>query len=251
MKLGISANGLIVFVLFAVAACAVPGSYVKSTVNGVEKTYRYDEGGKKVLVYEVDHRTGNLTVHDPNDKQAQMYMSGRKWEEKAEAAQAARLEKIKQAPKRKPNDPIFVKLMPIDGSQMKMDEKQKKDIFDYFKKQFENDPVIRITGDQKSGNERRKAVSALKALAKAPADVDVAIKVTNKSVYGTINGKLAEATAMVFQASINSNWLKDRHKAEDSGTLFDIPNATNRLSEKIKQIIKNDIGPTIPADRSL
>lgn len=53
-------------------------------------------------------------------------MSGRKWEEKAEAVQAARLEKIKHAPKRKPNDPIFVNFMDIDDSAFKMSDKQKR-----------------------------------------------------------------------------------------------------------------------------
>lgn len=247
MKLTISSSILI----FALAACAVPGSYVKSTVNGVEKTYRYDEGGKKVLVYEVD-RTGKLTVYDQNDKQAKMMMSGRKWEEEQVAVQAARMEKIKQAPKRKPNDPIFVKFMPIDDSEIQMSEKQKKDMFEYFKKQFTNDPIIRLV-EEKSGNQTRKALNALKDLAgKGPAtDVDLTIKVTSKTVYGTIKGKLAEAKEMAFQAAINSRWLMDKYKAEDAGTLFDIPNATQRLSEKIKIIIKNDIGPTIPADRSI
>jgi hypothetical protein len=252
MKLDLSSKVLIVLALFAVTACAVPGSYVNSRVNGVDKTYRYDEGGKKVLVYEVD-RMGNLIVYDPNDKQAQQRMSGRKWAEKADAAAAARMEKIKQAPKRKANDPISVNLRPIDDSQIEMTEKQKKDMYDYFRKQFENDPVIRLTAAQRTDRKgvRRQAVSSLKDLAGQGADVDVVIKVTSRTVYGTMNGKLASAKEMVFQASVNGKWMQDKHQAEDAGTLFDIPKATHRLSEKVKKIIMNDIGPTIPANRSL
>jgi hypothetical protein len=252
MKFANSVNvRVFVLFLFAFAACAVPGSYVRSTVNGVEKTYRYDEGGKKVLVYEVD-RTGKLTVHDPNDKQAKMMMSGRKWEEKQEAAQVVRLEKIRQAPKRRPNDPIFVNFMPIDDSEINMNEKQKKDMYDYFRKQLANDPVIRLN-EETGGSGKHKTGKVLKGIVTSAlsTDVDLKIKVTSKTVYGTINGKLAEAKEMAFQASINSRWLKDKHTAEDAGTLFEIPRATQRLSQKIKKIIKDDIGPTIPADRSL
>jgi len=68
----------IVIMLFAFAACAVPGSYVTSRAPGMEKTYRYDEGGKKVLVYEVD-KYGTLFVYDESDQRAKMMMAGRKW----------------------------------------------------------------------------------------------------------------------------------------------------------------------------
>jgi hypothetical protein len=192
-------------------------------------------------------------VHDPNDKQAQMRLSGKKWEEKADAAAAARMEKIKQAPKRKPNDPISVNFRPIDDSQIEMTEKQKKDMYDYFRKQFENDPVIRLTAEQRTDRKgvRRQAVSSLKDLVGEGADVDVVIKVTSKTVYGTMNGKLASAKEMRFEASVKSKWMEGKHQAEDAGTLFDIPKATHRLSEKVKQIIKNDIGPAIPANRHM
>jgi hypothetical protein len=254
MKLYLSSKGLIVFALFAVAACAVPGSYVNSNVNGVEKTYRYDEGGKKVLVYEVD-RTGKLIVHDPNDKRAQQAMSWRKGEQQADANQAARLEKIKQAPKRKPNDPILVNIRPIDDSEIQLTEKQKKDIYDYFRKHFENDPVIRLTAEEKSDQAggRRNVRNALKDLGgkRNRADVDVVIKVNSASGIGGHNGKLVEVKELAFHATINGNWMRDTHTADGGSTMFDIPNATQRFSEKVKQIIKNDIGPTIPADRSL
>ena len=252
MKPDLVTKSFIVLILLFVAACAVPGSYVNSRVNGVEKTYRYDEGGKKVLVCEVD-RAGNMIVHDPNDKQVQQRLAGRKWEEKADAAAAARMEKIKQAPKRNPNDPISVNFRPIDDSQIEMTEKQKKDMYDYFRKQFENDPVIRLTAEERTDRKgvRRQAVSSLKDLAGEGADVDVVIKVTSKTVYGTIKGKLASAKEMMFQASVTGKWMRDKHQAEDAGTLFDIPKATQRLSEKVKKIIKNDIGPTIPANRHL
>ncbi len=67
-----------VFMLFAVTACAVPGSYVTTRAPGMEKTYRYNDEGKKVLVYEED-KYGTLFVYDENDQRAKMKMAGRKW----------------------------------------------------------------------------------------------------------------------------------------------------------------------------
>lgn len=69
---------VLTLVLLASAACAVPGSYVTTRAPGMEKTYRYDEGGKKVLVYEVD-KYDTLFVYDENDRRARMMMTGRKW----------------------------------------------------------------------------------------------------------------------------------------------------------------------------
>ncbi len=79
MKPANSVNVLvIVFMLFVFTACAIPGSYVTSRTPRSVKTYRYDEGGKKVLVYEIDEYD-TLFVYDENDKQAKMMMAGRKW----------------------------------------------------------------------------------------------------------------------------------------------------------------------------
>lgn len=69
---------VVVLLLFAFTACAVPGSYVTSRTPRSVKTYRYNEAGKKVLVYEIDEYD-TLFVYDENDKQAKMMMTGRKW----------------------------------------------------------------------------------------------------------------------------------------------------------------------------
>lgn len=71
---------VLVFTLFVLifTSCAIPGSYVTSRTPRSVQTYRYDEGGKKVLVYEIDNYN-TLFVYDENDKQAKMMMTGRKW----------------------------------------------------------------------------------------------------------------------------------------------------------------------------
>lgn len=247
--------GLIVPVLLALIACAMPpGSYSKTTVNGAEKTYRYEEGGGKTLVYEVD-RNGKLIVYDPNDKQAQQRLGLQKHEQQAEQKQAARMERIRQAPKRKQGDPIFVSFQPIE-SEIEMSEKQKQDIFDFFKKNLEDDPVIRLINrpnSKSTSGKLRQAAGELKSAGtgKPKSDVNLVITVSTTTVYGTIKGKLAEAKAMVFKAKMTGNWLPATQKAEETGTLFQLPEATRKLSEKIKKLVKEEIGPTIPADRSL
>ncbi len=256
----LSTKGLIVFALFAVAACAIPGSYVNSNVNGVEKTYRYDEGGKKVLVYEVD-RTGKLIVHDPNDKRAQQMTGWRKAEQQADAQDAARLEKIKEAPKRKPTDPIFANIKSIEyiGDKLKLTEKEKKDIYDSFRRPFENDPVIRITEEEKpvqAGDRagvRRNAGNALKDVGgkKNNADVDIVLKVFYAMGIGGHKGKLVEVQELDYQATITGRWMRDKHEAKGGSTMLDIPGNTKRFVERVKKVILSDVGPTIPADLKL
>lgn len=224
----------------------------------MEKTYRYDEGGTKVLVYEVD-RTGQLIVHDPTDKRAQQMMSGRKAEQKAEAEQAARMDKIKLAPKRKPSDPIFVNLKPIDDRAVQLTEKQKKDVHDYLRKHLENDRIIRLDFEEKPEQAtdrkgvRRNARNAVKDLGakKNNADVDVAIKVIYEMGIGGHNGKLKEVKNLGFHATIKNNWMRDTYEAKGGCSLLDIPNGTQRFTDKVKQVIRTDVGPNIPADRSL
>ncbi len=246
--------GFIIPLLLALAACIMqPGSYSRITSNGSEKMYRYEEGGKKTLVYEVD-AAGKLTVYDPNDKQAQQRLAQQKQQVESEQKRSARMEKIRQAPKRNQNDPISVYFLPIE-SEVEMSDKQKQDIFDYFKKQLEGDPVIRLMDNAKSrSGKMRQAASFLKnaSSGRPTSDVDLRIKVSTETVYGfTKDRKPAEAKAMVFKATVTGNWLPATQKAEESGTLFQLPDATRKLSEKIKKLIKDEIGPTIPADRSL
>jgi hypothetical protein len=243
---------LIAFSLAVVCACAIPGSYVNSSVNGVQQTYRYDEGGKKVLVYETD-RTGKLTVHDPNDKRAQQMMSWQKGQQTAEAEKAGRMEKIKQAPKRKPADPIFVHVKPIDYSAVTLTDKERKDVHDNIKKYLADDKIIRFTFEEKPDEGKRSVKHALKDVRGKGenADVDVSIEITYEAGIGGRRGKLVEIKNLGLNATINSRWLGDTHKASAGCSLVDLSYGMKNFQERVKKVIVNDIGPTIPADRSL
>ncbi|MGE5894483.1 MAG: hypothetical protein ACM34I_10545 [bacterium] len=246
----------IFFLILILTACAIPGSYSISTINGVEKVYRYNENKQKVLIYEVD-KSGKLTVYDETDPRAQQRRAQQRLEQKVEQANADRIEKIKQAPKRRPSDPIFVYLRPIElDEQLKKAEKPKGAVFDQIKKEIGNDSVIRLVGkDKVKTGEMAQAMNALRgdSLVKAPgADVEVAIRGYLKEVYGlTQQGKPGSMIAVVFEATVTSNFLPASPKVEESGNIFRNAEVTRQLGEKIKHIIKNEIGPTIPADRSL
>jgi hypothetical protein len=260
MKLDLVTKSFVVLVLCFVAACAVPGSYVNSSVNGVQQTYRYDEGGKKVLVYETD-RTGKLIVHDPSDKRARQMMSWQKGQQKAEAEDAARLEKIKQAPKRKPTDPIFVNIKSIDyvGDKLKLTEKDKQPIHDSIRKPFENDPIIRLLPEEQSDQAggRPNVRSAFNELGrevggeKTNADVDIVVKVSYSMGIGGKKGKLVEVQEVDYLAIITGRQMRNKHEAKGGSTMLDIPGNTKRFVDRVKKVIVNDVGPTIPADRSL
>lgn len=241
---------LIAFSLAAICACAIPGSYVTSRSGRAEKVYRYDEEGKKVLVYEVD-AGGKLTVHDPNDSRAKMMQGHAQRQKEVDVANAAHIEKIRKAPKRKPSDPIYLYIKPVE-TRLKMSDKQKKDIFNYFTKQFENDRIIKLVSRPgTSSGELRKSFRSFRRSRGPAADAHLLITVSRDTVYGLRKGKVASAEAMVFKATITGNWIPIERKAEDKGTLFQIPAATQRLSKRIKRLIVKEIGPTIPADRSL
>jgi hypothetical protein len=175
----------------------------------------------------------------------------------AEQANADRIETIKQAPKRRPNDPISVYLHQIElDEQLSRTERTKGAIFDQIKKEFEQDPIIRLVSkDKVKKGKNSQALNALlgSSSTKAPAsDVEVAIRGYMKEVYGlTKDGKPGKMMALVFETTITSNFIPDSYKVEESGNIFLNVEVTHKLGDKIKQVIKNQIGPSIPADRSL
>lgn len=237
------------YMILLVAACAIPGSYSTSKVNGVERTYRYDANGKKVLVYDIDP-TGKLTVYDKNDKRAQQRMA-------LQQGNADRAEKIKLAPKRRPNDPIYVNLQPVVlGEDLKKAERPQGAISEQVKKEFQNDTVIRLVSQDsdKDKKEKKTKMTILGRGSQQPpkADADVSVNAYTEEVYGlTKEGKPGKMIAVVFKATITSRFALDSYKVEESGNIFQNVEVTRRFGEKVKQMIKDRIGPVIPADRSL
>ena len=84
------------------------------------------------------------------------------------------------------------------------------------------------------------------------ADVEVVSRAYLKEVQG-INrrtGKAGKMAAVVFEATIKSHFSPDEYKVKESGNIFRNVQVTKRFADQIKRIIKEKIGPTIPADRT-
>jgi hypothetical protein len=74
-----------------------------------------------------------------------------------------------------------------------------------------------------------------------------------KEVYGfdKKTGKPASMMAVVFEATITCNYLPAEFTVSEEGNVLLNKQVSSRFADKIKFVIKNQIGPTIPADRDL
>lgn len=241
------------FILYGCMA----GGYRTSTRNGHEKVYRVKEDGSKTLVYEIA-KDGTVTIHDETDPRSQQVQEAQRRAEMSLAADAERLERIKAAPKREPGAPIFVALHETEvGPKLKEAQHSEGAVFKEVHKHFQNDKVIRlVSASQMQSSEWSQVAKALsgKSTKSAPAaDVEVWSKAHVEEKYG-INkqtGKLGSMVVVVFEATISSNYLPDTHTVTERGNIFRNGEVARRLADKIKYVIKNQIGPTLPADRDL
>jgi hypothetical protein len=124
----------------ALTACA--GGYYSSKVNGEKKVYRVDEQGTKTLVYETDPN-GQTTIHDPEDPMAKRQVAAQEMTEQIRARKAAALETLSAAPKRQPQDPIYVSLAPpVLDSKMQQAERPKGAVAQQIRNELASDPII-------------------------------------------------------------------------------------------------------------
>jgi hypothetical protein len=229
--------------------------YRTSTKNGHEKTYYVDDDGNKTLVYEKD-KDGAYTIHDESDPKAQEIMQAQAMAEQSEIADLQRVEQIKVAPKRAPGEPILVILYDIELDP-NLAEAQHSDhaIYQEVVQHFQNDDVIHLVSGGNSTVREIQQMSKMMAgestKAAPPSDVDVMSRAYLKEVYGLRDGKPASAMYVVFEAKVICNYLPTEFTVTEEGNLFRNGEVAQRFAEKIKAVIKNDIGPTLPADRSL
>lgn len=248
---------LIVAATLFLTGCATPGSYQTSTTNGHEKVYKYDEAGQKNLVYEVE-KDGTVTIHDETDPKAQQLLKAQEMAAQAELADAERIEVIRNAPKRRPGDPISVVLHEIQLSpDMAKAQHSEGAVMDEYRKNFENDKIIKLVNS--GGSTVRDITQALRALSgespsQAPAaDVEVvsSASVEKKAGINRKTGKLGEYAALVLTATVTCNYLPEQVTVTEEGNIFRNAEVVEKFAAQIKAVIKNQIGPTIPADRSL
>jgi hypothetical protein len=242
--------------LILIAGCAV-GGYRTTTKNGHEKVYRMDEGEKK-LVYEVDP-DGTLTVYDEADPRAQRMLEAEAQKEAMAAAEIARQERIATAPKRDDSDPIRVILHEIVLSEDLQSAQHTEGATDHqLRAQFDNDPILAMVPPSAAhGNELTQAFRMLAGQTPEPAapsaDVEVVTvaRLEKKVGINKATNKVGEYVAVVFESTITSNYLPAEYTVTEEGNVFRNVEVTERLAEKVKGVIKEKIGPTIPADRDI
>lgn len=171
-----------------------------------------------------------------------------------EEQRTAYLEDINRAEKRKPNEPIVVALFETDVAE-NLKANTKGRLFVQFRKEFENDAVIRLV-DQKIVNNASKQVKRKRygrlgstKRPKVAADVSVFSTARIKEVVGRSRstGKLGKMAALAYAATISSHYFaEDTYTVEETGNIFNNVKVTRRFTNKIKAIIKNEIGPNIP-----
>lgn len=249
------AAALIAGLVFATFGCGA--GYRTSTRNGHESVYRVDEEGNKTLVYEVA-KDGTVTIHDETDPRAQQVASAIANVERSQAADAERIESIRAATKREPGAPIRVALHDVAlGPKLKEAQHADGAVTAEVLKNFESDEIIHLVSASEVKNRefvelanKYRGESSKKA---PPSDVDVVSTARLKEVFG-INkstGKPASAWYVVFEATISCNYLPAEYTVTEEGNLFQNTEVTKRFANRIKAVIKNDIGPTLPVDRSL
>ena len=242
---------LLLSAVLTLSACA--GDYHTTKVNGNEKVYRIDEQGNKQLVYEVD-RDGNSVVHDASDPMYKQHQAAQQRQQNMLALKAQRIERLKEAPKRRHGDPIYVNLHAVKlGDKLKKAQHSKDAVDKQVRATFKSDKVIRLVS--KKDLKRQEWAEISKALAgqnpydATVADVEVVTRAYVKEVYG-INkktGKPDKMPAVVFEATITSNHLPAEYTVEESGHILRNAQVTQRFADRIKAVIIQQIGPDLPA----
>ena len=226
----------------AVTACA--GGYYTSKANGEEKVYRVDEQGAKTLVYETDSKE-QTTIHDVEDPIAKQHVAVQEKPNQLRARKAEQLEALSTAPKRQPQDPIYVSMdTPVLDDKMRQVEKPKGAVAQQIRNELASDPVIQLVPGRKDENGQR-TVRATPSIA----DVEVSSKVSMKEVVG-INrktGKPGKMVAIVFEATITSQVPPASYTVSESGHVLQNVEVSKRFARQVRQVILEKIGPDIPA----
>ena len=171
---------------------------------------------------------------------------------------AERIENIKQAPKRQPYDPIYVVV-----HEMEIDDKLREvqhsagAVDEQFRMEFLADAIIKLADPGAAKNNELAEIAKLmsgRSAKEAPAcDVEVVSRGYLKETVG-INKKTGQVGSMwvvVFEATITCNYLPAELTVTDEGNVFANGQVMKQFAQEIKRVIRDEIGPTIPADRSM
>lgn len=149
-----------------------------------------------------------------------------------------------RAPKRQPNDPIYVSLAPpVLDENMQQAEKTKGVMAERIRYEFAADPIIKLVESDLTQSGLMKPHSA------APPDVEVSSKVSLKEAYGLDQktGKPTKVLAVVFEATITSQVPPATYNVSELGYAVRNQEVSKRFAKQVRQVILEKIGPVLPA----
>jgi len=228
--------GCLVIACLAFTACT--GGVSTSKVN------RVDGQGTKAVAYETDD-DGQTTIQKSQDSKAKRQVPAQHMTEQRKAKKAEQFESLNTTPRRQPNDPIYVNLVPpVLDSKMQQAEKSKGAVERQIRSEFIFDPIIKLVEGNRNTSDKRKLRSA-----PSIADVEVSPKVSIKNVYvlQPQTGKPGKITAVVFEATITSQEPPVTSTVSETGHVLQNVEVSKRFAMQIKQVILERIGPGIPA----
>jgi hypothetical protein len=212
--------------------------------TNASKVYRSDAQGSKAVALEPDYDEQTSTQHT-QDSKAKRQAPAQEMAEQRRTKKVEPIEGLSIAPKRRPNDPIYVSLVPpVLDSKMQQVEKSKGAVERQIRSEFTADPIIKLVGGDNSRSDKGKprAVPSI-------ADVEVASKVSIRDVYvlQPQTGKPGKMTAVIFEATITSQEPPVTSTVSETGHFLQNVEVSKRFATQIKQIILERIGPGIPA----
>ena len=228
--------GYLVMACLALAAC--------TGGNNASKVNRVDGQGARAVEYGTDYDEQS-PIQQARDSKPKRQDPAQHMAEQRKTKKAEQGESLNTSPRRRPNDPIYVSLVPpVLDSKMQQVEKSKGAVERQIRSEFNSDPIIKLVGggSNSSGKGKLGAVPSI-------ADVEVSPKVSIKDVYvlQPQTGKPGKMTAVVFEATITSQEPPVTSTVSETGYVLQNVEVSKRFAMQIKQVILERIGPGIPA----
>ena len=229
---------------------------VKTDRNGTTTTavtIKDQASGDVATTTTVTDNDGNIISTDDPEAKTKAEAVAKKQKEKEQA--------LANAPKRGPNDPIQMAIFQtVESDKLRKVTEKQGGVFAFFRKEFENDKVIKLIDQDKvdSYNEKydfktgqyKKFTSFDRDLNYLPADIYVESNAQLKEQFGISKAtkKAASAPYLFYKATIYSEYSNQTWEITESGHILKNLEVTKKFANKIRNVIINKAGTIIPAD---
>ena len=159
---------------------------------------------------------------------------------------------LKNAERRKDNEPITVALhRPQIAANLK-GSLNENIMYDMVKKEFQSDPIIRLVDQNIVDASEKKTKTSMfqsdKNTFSVDADISVFVYVSYEKTLGVSKktGKVGQMVAIEFKSEVISHYMaEDKYNVEESGNIFNNVQVTKSFAKKICDLIKTK--PFIPS----